>query len=321
MRRPWRARLARLRVPVFTTVAAKGAVDERLDWSAGVFTGDGKALAPETQVIARSDLVIGIGLRNGEVLSAKPFGRATALIDEVDRGHGDGFAAETTHLCATAADVDLVLEAAERKQWGADEVRAAVTKMRGALCDGSWLPAACFALIDRLDQTLPHALVLDTGSFCTIGEHLWNAGPDRTFFGSSNARSMGVGIPTAIGVAAWQPGRPVVAVVGDGGVRMYSAEMKLAVDRRFPVAVLFMTDGQYGSIACVPQTPPVAPRLVQVPGPSWWRAMEAMGCESRPVASAADVETALARWDRKGPLFLEATFEATAYGAMTNDLR
>src|SRR4030095_8874185 len=72
-RSSWAVRVRTVQVPVFTTVAAKGVIDERHPAAAGVFTGDGKSMAPEVVIASEADLVIGLGLRNLEVLTPRPF--------------------------------------------------------------------------------------------------------------------------------------------------------------------------------------------------------------------------------------------------------
>jgi thiamine pyrophosphate-dependent acetolactate synthase large subunit-like protein len=165
-------------------------------------------------------------------------------------------------------------------------------------------------------------LVTDTGSFCTIAEHLWRAGGRRAYLGTSNGRYMGTGIPTAIGAAVAAPGRPVVCLVGDGGVRMHPAEVRLAVAERLPVCFILMSDGRFGSVASAAGPAGAAvPRAVGVDGASWWRAFEAMGCDACRAESAATFEAALAAWAGDRPLFVEAAFEPAAYAAMTRELR
>ena len=57
-----------IRVPIFSTLAAKGVLDERTDYSAGVYTGAASPNLPEQTVLQESDLIIGIGLRSSEIL-------------------------------------------------------------------------------------------------------------------------------------------------------------------------------------------------------------------------------------------------------------
>lgn len=318
-RRSWAQWLEKLHIPVLTTVAAKGVLDERLDYSAGVFTGAGKELAPESQLLVQADLVVGLGLRNTEVLQPKPFGRPLIIVDEVDGGLAEGFGADVAVVTADTKLVFDILAELEAKSWGAESIQVLRDRLRSHLLTGDWLPAACFEVLNQLDFL--HALVLDTGSFCTVGEHLWRAGPERYFVGSSNGRYMGTAIPLAIGLAICRPDLPVFCVVGDGGMRTYPAEIKLTVEEKLPVCFILMTDGHYGSVACASRSGSMSSRAVTVFGPSWWKSVEAMGCEAYPAEDRESFATIVQAWNRKGPLFIETTFDPKLYARMTERLR
>ncbi|MBE7211567.1 MAG: pyruvate oxidase [Gluconacetobacter diazotrophicus] len=58
--------------------------------------------------------------------------------------------------------------------------------------------------------------------------------------------SMAPGLPLAIGGAFAHPGRPSLAVVGDGGLAMLMAELSTAVMHRLPVKVLVLNNGALG---------------------------------------------------------------------------
>jgi len=317
-RRGWKALLNHLRIPILTTVSAKGVMDELLPHCAGIFTGDGKELAPETRLLADADLLVGIGLRNTEVLSARPLGVPTVLIDEVDLGLAEGFGAD---VLVADGDADLITEILHElggKSWGARRIESARQRLSGALLDQEWLPARCFAALG--EWRFPYTLVVDTGSFCTIAEHLWQANADRRFVASSNGRYMGIAIPAAVAAAICEPERPVACVTGDGGMRMYPAEIKRAIHDSLPVCFILMSDGRYGSVAQA-RREPVCPSAVDVIQPSWWKAVEAMGCEAYPVAGADRFTQIIASWKRNAPLFIEATFDQQAYAEMTSRLR
>lgn len=315
LRRPWGTQVSTLKCPVFTTALAKGLVDECGPSAAGVYTGEGGPLAPESTILSHADLVLGLGLRNTEVLTPRRITHAL-LIDEIV-GYSDGFQAGTVILDSLAANTALSVIA--EKGWGVELVERSRNDLRTALLETHWSPARCIEVLNRLDWN--YTLVVDTGSFCTIAEHLWVANPKRRFVGSGNARFMGVGLPTSIGVALARPGQPVVCVVGDGGVRPYLAELSLALEECLPLCVVLMSDGAYGSIAAVPQEGRTSRRAVRISRPSWWRAIQGMGAAARGVESADVFERALTEWKREGPLFIEAAFDAAEYVAMTAGLR
>jgi len=132
---------------------------------------------------------------------------------------------------------------------------------------------------------------------------------------------MGGAIPCAIGLAICKSHLPVFCVMGDGGIRSYPAEIKLAVQEELPICFVLMKDGRYSSVASIPQPIAMSQRAVTVFNPSWWEAVEKMGCEAHLVDSESSFATAVQVWNQKGPLFLEASFDAESYSEMTRRLR
>jgi acetolactate synthase-1/2/3 large subunit len=312
--------LGELRVPVFTTVAAKGVIDEAGPYAAGIFTGDGKELAPELPIIAAADLVVGLGLRNTEVLAARRLAAPTLLIDQVPVDRlGDGFEADQVLAPVDQTTLLRALEILQAREWGADLLEESRARLRQRLLSGPFLPAHCFEVLNR--SLADVVLVADTGSFCTIAEHLLRASPARPFLASANGRYMGTSVPMAIGAAVAGEGRPVVCFVGDGGVRMYPAELRLAVQERLPVCFVLMRDGRYGSVACVPQKRAMSARALTMAGTSWWPTAAAMGMPAGEVLTEEAFATALNGWDRRSPMFIEAGYDPEAYGPMTAPVR
>ncbi len=318
-RSPWASHLQSLAVPVLTTVAAKGVVNESFGHAAGIFTGAGKELAPETILLREADLLVGIGLRNTEVLAASPPGPPVVLLDEVGSDLQEGFDAE---LFASGLDRKLIYEVLERvltRSWGIALVEELKNRLVRSLMESDWLPANCFQTLNGCG--FDHSLVLDTGSFCTVGEHLWLSSRERPFMGSSNGRFMGTGLPTAIALSISRYDQPVFCAVGDGGIRNYLAELKLAIERRLPICLVLMTDGRYGSIACVEQPRPISSQATSITSQSWVGPIEGMGCDARKVASTREFSSAVGSWGRSSPLFLEAAFDPEEYARMVDRLR
>jgi acetolactate synthase-1/2/3 large subunit len=319
-RRAWGRRLATLRVPVFTTLAAKGVLDETTPFAAGVFTGDGRARSPEAALLPEADLVVGLGLRNLEVLSAKPFPCALAVVDVVGGGVSDGFA--PTDSCRASGDdaFDDVLEALRGKEWGLERVAGATAGIRNYLDGDKWLPGAVYR---QLERELPSigCLVVDTGYFCTVAEHVWRARSAAAFLCSANGRSMGTALPSAIAAALADRTAPTVCVMGDGGA-MYLADLKLAVAEALPVLFLLLSDGRYGSVAQATAVADASRRATTLTRPSWFRAVESLDCPAEQVKDEAALVTALRRWDwRRGPLFLEMSFDPERYATMLTGVR
>ncbi len=309
--------LNRLQIPVFSTAAAKGAVHEALPHAAGVYTGVGQELSPEADLIQRADLIVGIGLRPGEVLGAGPFPCDAVNLDPIDAPGHDGFA-----FAGVLRDSAPALERLAQKAWGVEECARAVGKLRQHLLrPGDFLPAHAFAAIA---QAFPDGvrMVIDTGYFCTVGEHIWQAPKGNWCLSSGSGRYMGMGLPQAIAAAVHDPSVPTILAVGDGGIAPFLAEARLARRLNLPLAVLQMSDGGYGSV----RTRAIADGLTQAPmlepGASWRGAFDGMGFAGAEAGSADALAAALTDWrPNDGPMFALLPMESEPYQDMIRGVR
>lgn len=310
--------LRRLAIPVFTSVAAKGILDEAISNSAGIFTGCGLELTPERQILPKADLIVGIGLTAREVLAAKPFHCNYVSIEAVATLGTNGFAPTARGGLYMVEEVFTQL--AEIPAWGLDELADVMTALHARMDEG-FLPGSVFHAIERQFRT-DARIVLDTGYFCTIGEHAWRAPKDNLFLMSGQGRYMGTGLPMALGASLYEPTRPTIAILGDGGIAMYLAEAKLAVQHKLPLLIILMTDNAFGSI----RTRALKDGLTQAPlimdGCTWVPTFESLGFSGNRAENLSTVEAVLSTWvPASGPAFLEIPFAPDAYEAMVADIR
>jgi acetolactate synthase-1/2/3 large subunit len=104
-------------------------------------------------------------------------------------------------------------------------------------------------VISTLGRTLPPDAIVTTdaghfGGWAARG--LWMRRPG-TYLGPT-AGPMGYGLPAAIAASIASPGRPVVALVGDGGLGMSAAELETAVREGARPVVLVFDNARYGTI-------------------------------------------------------------------------
>ena len=104
-------------------------------------------------------------------------------------------------------------------------------------------------VIATLERTLPPDAIVTTdaghfGGWAARG--LWVRRPG-TYLGST-AGAMGFGLPAAVAASLASPGRPVVALVGDGGMGMTGAELETAVREGARPVVLVFDNARYGTI-------------------------------------------------------------------------
>jgi acetolactate synthase-1/2/3 large subunit len=109
---------------------------------------------------------------------------------------------------------------------------------------------------DEADGIAPQRVVTDLRELtprgtiftCDVGAHkivagaVWKSyGPD-TFFISNGFGSMGYGLATAMGVKLARPDRPVVSVIGDGGLLMYAGDLATWARLNLPLTLVVMVD-------------------------------------------------------------------------------
>lgn len=318
-RQRWTDALNALRIPVFTTAAAKGAVDETSAHAAGVYTGVGLSASPEYRLMPKADLVICLGVTPKEVLKAAPFHCAGVALLESHVGTSvQAFGYDAVIGCGASGDLFAALGG---KNWGIDlvgECRAALAARLNSLPFG---PYHAFQLLEQRFGGQVRT-VLDTGDFCTIGEHAVQCRAPNRYLSSGNGRYMGLGLPMAVGAAIEDPSLPTAAIVGDGGIGPFVAELRTAAELQLPLACILMSDGGFGSIRHRAIASNFDQSALLVKNPSWLRIIEAMGIESRRVESETELKDALdaSGFGRK-PGFIEIAFDPDDYQAMTANLR
>jgi len=319
VRRGWSEWLNGLALPVFSTAAAKGVVNESFPHAAGVFTGAGLSLAPESTILPLADLIIGIGLHPNEVLLAQPFHcnaiNVFPLYDD-NSVNAFGFGA-----AGGSANIEELFEALAEKSWGLEEIQLSLCKMKDYLLSGSFLPAHAFNIIKKVFGS-EIRIVLDTGNFCTVGEHLWCSDSAERFLSSGQSRYMGSSLPMGIAASLYDRNIPTAVVLGDGGIGPFVSEIKIAVQNRLPLIVMLMTDGRFASIRGRALKDGLTQKPLTVCSPSWISVMEGFKVNSFRVETADCLHHVLVSWDRKeGPLFIEIPFEPELYQQMVQQIR
>lgn len=105
-------------------------------------------------------------------------------------------------------------------------------------------------VLAAMRRRLPADVVLanDAGNFAVFCHRYWSFDHPATQVAPVSG-VMGYGVPAAIGASLAQPGRPVVALAGDGGFLMTGQELETAVRLGAPIQVVVFQNGLYGTIA------------------------------------------------------------------------
>lgn len=306
-----------LAIPVFSTAAAKGVVDETRPQAMGVFTGVGGELSAERIVLPQADVVLAIGLRHCEVLAASRLAPYAASVDPLGRAESGAFDFDAVFTLPQAGE--RLLEAlAEKPAWTgqAGEVNGSLLRrllppdMPGGVMRAVW---------EHFGGDV--RLVPDTGDFAIVAEHVWPVKRPTWHVSCAQGRYMGVGLPLALGAAMADAQVPTVLVCGDGGVGMYLAEAKLAVSRGLRLVILLVSDGSLGTIRRSARASGLHLAPALIPQPKWRGVFEAIGMPAFTASNADEVGEILSGWNGEGPIFIEAGFDPERYLTMCDGVR
>jgi acetolactate synthase I/II/III large subunit len=106
------------------------------------------------------------------------------------------------------------------------------------------------AYLNILREVLPSNAIV-TDELSQVGFASWYGFPiyePRTFITSGYQGTLGSGFPTALGAKVAHPGRPVVAITGDGGFLFCVQELATAVQFNIGVVVLVFNNNSYGNV-------------------------------------------------------------------------
>jgi len=212
-----------------------------------------------------ADAILVIGSRLNEIATyqhAIPApGTRWAHVDVEPLGTRPGLAGPTLALAADARtflrEARRILATGVLDFAGLEQRRAATARDRAAYEEarrvdlGAWEGEGVHPgrVITTLNRVLSPDTIIATdagnfGGWAARGLVLRRPG---TFLGTT-AGAMGFGIPAAVAASLAAPGRPVVALVGDGGAGMSIAELETAVRHGVHPVVLVFDNQRYGTI-------------------------------------------------------------------------
>ncbi|MDQ2640798.1 MAG: benzoylformate decarboxylase [Pseudomonadota bacterium] len=114
-----------------------------------------------------------------------------------------------------------------------------------------------------------------------------------TFYTCSSG-GLGHALPAAVGIALAQPGKRVIALLGDGSA-MYSIQaLWNAAQLRLPLTVIIVNNGGYAALKFFSRRFGIAaPVGTELPGIDFVQLAQGLGCQGRRVTRAADLHAAL----------------------------
>ncbi|GGO75498.1 hypothetical protein GCM10011348_00430 [Marinobacterium nitratireducens] len=241
-----------LDAPTLLTINAKGVLPPGHPLS----LGSNQSLEPVRALVRDADLVLAIGTELGETDYDVVFDGGFDIPGKLIRIDIDAeqlsrnFTADLAILGDAGESITALLNALgdgtlERR--GSERTAAVLEQL-----NRDW-PQAFLAqqqVLKTVQQALPGVIIAgDSTQPVYSGNHLFEAAEPRTWFNSSTGYgTLGYGLPAAIGAKLARPERPVVALIGDGGIQFTLPELASAVEAGAPIIVLLWNNSGYGEI-------------------------------------------------------------------------
>ena len=143
----------------------------------------------------------------------------------------------------------------------------------------------------------------------------WPAVAPHRLLISNGLATMGFSLPAAIATALARPDRPVVCMVGDGGLAMTLAELETLARLRLPVTVVVFDDAALSLIEVKQDSGQGGEDAVRFAPVDFAAVAAAMGLQSTVVETEVDVLRALRHgWDR--PFLVDARIDPASYAPL-----
>ena len=282
--------LARLlEAPVVMSLDGRGALSDREDLAHTGVTGQA--------LVREADVVLGVGTRFWQPARVWGFAPGAAVI----RIDADAAELERVHTPTVGihGDARLVvsqlrdlLDGAPPRPSRRDELHA--RKLSAAEHLSAFEPQASFASAIRAALPEDGITVNDLTQvtfFATVGFPVYTP---RTFIGPGYQGTLGSAFPTALGAQAGNPGRPVLAIAGDGGFMYGAAELATQRQHRLNVVSIVFNDGAFGNVKRTQQQA-FSGRLIasELVNPDFVALVRSFGIDAERVETPAQLEGAL----------------------------
>ena len=264
-----------------------------------------------------SDVVLAIGTELGETdygFNRDPSFATDGLLIRID------IEAEQTTRNAPAdlgitADAALAisallqgLEGHQPNTNGAERVRAALA--RGVTHDTEPRIARHEVVLEAIRGALDNPIIVgDSSEPVYYAMSHFNADRPRSWFCSATGYgTLGYALPAAIGAKLAEPTRPVVVLIGDGGLMYTVAEMASAVEAKTPIICVLWNNQAFEEIKHAMVSAQVQPVGVDLHAPDFLMLARSMGWEAAHANDIASLDGLLrAAAQRNQPSLIEIT--------------
>jgi acetolactate synthase-1/2/3 large subunit len=209
-----------------------------------------------------------------------------------------GIAAEPAEIIRALLARGAPADAAKRKGWVAG-LNAIHNRLLApewdSMSDGVNFAAVCIEIGKHLAQDA--VVTSDAGNFSSFIHRYIGFRPGQNFL-SSVVGAMGAGVPMAVAASIRNPGRQVVAFMGDGGALMTGNEIATAMQYGGTPLIVISDNKRYGTIGMhhevrYPNRPYEA--AVKLTNPDFAAWARVFGAEGITIGAEAEVEAGIAK--------------------------
>ena len=280
-----------LDAPAACTINAKGVLPKGHPLS----VGSNQSLPPVRDLLLHSDAVLAIGTELGETDYDVVFdgnfriGGTLIRIDIDPEQLNRNFLADVAILSDAKIAMRALLAQLRKRVYSTESLGTRRASEVRARLEAQW-PAAWRGqrrTLEVLQDTLPEMIVAgDSTQPVYSGNHLFEATRPRSWFNSATGYgTLGYALPAAIGAKLAAPDRPVVALIGDGGIQFTLAEMASAAEAKTPIIILLWNNSGYGEIKRYMQNRDIPAIGVDLFTPDFLGLAEALGCHGERASS------------------------------------
>jgi acetolactate synthase-1/2/3 large subunit len=164
-------------------------------------------------------------------------------------------------------------------------------------------PIAC---VRALREVVPREAV----ATCDVGSHkyfmgqFWESYEPDTFFMSNGLSAMGYGLPAAIAAKLHSPRRPVISVVGDGGMLMMQHNLVFMRQHGVPIVVVCFVDHSLSLIRLGQERRGLPPFGVDFPSPDFVAVASGYGVDAAHASSIDELKRVTERAIRSRTAFV-----------------
>ena len=169
---------------------------------------------------------------------------------------------------------------------------------------------ACKILISTIVKILPEAIIVGDSTqptyygnlFCEITNN------NRWFNSATGFGTLGYATPAAIGAQLASPKKPVICIIGDGGIQFSLGELGTATDENVPVMFMVWNNAEYKEIRTFMESQSITPIGISPKPPDFKFIAKSYGIKFKNIKKSSSLAKVLLEFrENPRPLLIEIT--------------